>query len=237
MRQYFRIVGTGSYLPGAPVSAAEIERRVPLPEGWVSENTLVSFRHECVPPESVLTMAAEAASRALDDANLTWREIDLIIDGSTSCHQPIPCNSAVMQAVFGEEAQGIPCVDVHGTCLGFLLGLNIANALLAADQYRRILMVSSEAPLAAANWNEPESATILGDGAAVLILERREVAAPGAFRHQTFSQFQTDCEVRGGGHHIPAWRYTAQNDADFRFHMNGPKLFQTAARIRGSTDG
>lgn len=230
VRQHFCIVGSGSDLPGDPLSAADVERRAELPEGWIAKHTQVAFRHECVPPESLLSMAARAVSRALADAQLTLSEIDLIIDGSTSRHQPIPCNAAVLQAALGEAARGIPCVDVHGTCLGFILGLNIANALLGTGQYRRILIVCAEAPLTAANWHEAESATLLGDGAAAVVLERCEASAPWSFRHQTFSDCISDCEVRGGGHHLPAFRYTPENDADFRFHMDGPKLLQTALK-------
>ncbi|MCA9097082.1 MAG: hypothetical protein KDA36_01805, partial [Planctomycetaceae bacterium] len=159
-----------------------------------------------------------------------WSEIDLIIDASTSRHQPIPCNAAVLQSVLGPEVEGIPCLDVHGTCLGFLLGLNVANALLAAGQYRRILIACSESPLTAVNWSDPDSATILGDGAAAVVLEKAEERAPWSFQHETYSQFRDDCEVLGGGHHLPGFRYRPEDDLLYRFRMNGPKLYQTALR-------
>lgn len=213
------------------MSAEQIVQRAGIPAGWIAEHTQVEFRHECVAPESLLTMAVRAASRALEDASITWSQIDMIIDCSTSRHQPIPCNAAVLQAAIGNAAAGIPCVDVHGTCLGFLLGLNFANALLAAGDQRRILIVCSDAPLKAANWREPESATLLGDGAAAVILERTEPSTPWAFRHETFGQFRSDCELRGGGHALPAWNYSVEADADYRFHMDGPKLFQTALKL------
>ncbi len=230
MPQYFKIIGTGSYLPGQPVSAAEVERRAGLPDCWIEEHTQVTYRHECQPPESLLTMGRNAAMSALKDAAVSWKEIDLIIDGSTSRHQPIPCNAAVLQSVLGSDAEGIPCLDVHGTCLGFLLGLNVANALLASGQHNRILLVSSESPLAAANWADPESATILGDGAAAVVLERTDPMTPWGFRHQTFSQYRDDCEVLGGGHHLPGFKYRPEDDLLYRFRMNGPKLFKTALR-------
>lgn len=231
MRQHFRILGAGSDLPGKPVTAAEIERRARLPDGWIAEHTQVANRHECVSPESLASMATRAVGRALEDAQRQWSDIDLILDASTSRHQPIPCNSAVLQATFGPEAAGIPCFDVHGTCLGFLLAMNVANSLLTTGPHRRVLIVCSEATLTAANWNEPESATLLGDGAAAIILERTEPATPFCFRHQTFAEFRADCEVRAGGHDFPASRYSPACDAEYRFHMDGPKLLKTAMTL------
>lgn len=228
MRRHFLILGTGSYLPGEPISAAETERRASLQDGWIAEHTQVAFRHECVSPESLASMARHAVERALHDAQLGQQDIDLILDASTSRHQPIPCNAAVLQSALGPKAAGIPCFDIQGTCLGFLLAMNVANSLLATGPYRRVLIVASEATLTAANWNEPDSATLLGDGAAAVILERTEAAAPFGFRHQTFAEFRSDCEVRAGGHDFPATRYSLDCDAEFRFHMDGPKLLKTA---------
>ena len=230
MQKSFQIVGSGSDLPGSPVPAREIERRANLPDGWIDQHTMVHVRHECTSPETLLTMAKRAAERALSDAKLDWSAIDLIIDGSTSRYQPIPCNAAVFQAAIGPAAEGIACFDVHATCLGFLTAVNVANSLLAVGDTRRVLIVCSEAPLLAVNWSDPESATLLGDGAAAVVLERTTPSGGLWFRQQTFGEFQSDCELRGGSHRLPAWQHTAENHADYQFDMNGPKLFQTALR-------
>jgi len=228
MRQYFEILGTGSFLPGPGVTATQIERRGRLPLGWIEQHTRVAIRHECSNPESLASMAQKAITLAMEDAAVTWSDLDLLIDCSTSRHQPIPCNAAVLQSLFLPEADKLPCMDVHGTCLGFLLGLNVANALLATGAYRRILLVASEAPLTAANWDEPESATLLGDGAAAMIVGARPAAETYYFQHETYSEHLLECEVRGGGHTMPAFAYTPEEDSHYRFHMEGPRLFKTA---------
>jgi 3-oxoacyl-[acyl-carrier-protein] synthase-3 len=230
MWQHFEILGTGSHLPGTGVSATEIERRADLPAGWIDRHTQVSIRHECTPPQTLATMARQAIINALDDASLGWREIDLLIDCSTSRHQPIPCNAAIVKSCFYPEADRIPCMDVHGTCLGFMLGLNVANALLSTGNYQRILLVASEAPLAAANWTEPESSTLLGNGSAAIVLGRRAAQPTYFFQHETYSEHVQECQVRGGGHLLPAFEYTPDRDAEFRFQMEGPRLFRTALR-------
>lgn len=230
MHQWFKIVGTGSKLPGEPVSAADVESRHGLPVGWIAEHTQVADRTICEPPHTLVSMATSAIDHALNDAKLTLRDIDLIIDSSTSRSQPIPCNGALLSKALGPDAAGLPSFDVHGTCLGFLLGMNVANSLLATEQHQRILLVCSEAPLAAANWNDPESATLLADGAAAVVLRRSTNSLTGAFGQETYAGMFDMCAVRGGGHTLPAFTYHAENDADYRFHMNGPQLLKAALK-------
>jgi 3-oxoacyl-[acyl-carrier-protein] synthase-3 len=232
MWQNFEILGTGSDLPGTGVGADEVERRAGLPAGWVERHTQVTLRYECVRPETPADMARRAIVRAMEDARLTWREIDLLIDCSTSRQQPIPCNAAILLSRFRPDADGVPGMDVQGTCLGFLLGLNVANALLAdtGGTCRRILLVASEGAIAGADWNHPESATLLGDGAAAVIVGRREPQPTYFFRHETWPEHVEECQVIGGGQRLPPFDYTPERDAEFRFHMTGPRLLRIALK-------
>jgi 3-oxoacyl-[acyl-carrier-protein] synthase III len=226
--QHFRIAGTGIYLPSEVVSAEQVDSRMSAPVGWTASRSQVLTRYECLPPESVATMAGKACRAALQDAGRSIAEIDLIIDCSTSLYQPIPCNAAVYQSQLGPDAAGIPCVDVHGTCLGFVLALNMVNGLFATGAYRRVLLIASEAALAGVNWNEWESASLMSDGAAAVIVEACEPSESFVYRHQTFSEYRDACEVRSGGHRQGPFEYSPEHEADFRFSMNGAALFRVA---------
>ena len=174
IEQHFQLIGSGVYFPRRELDAEEIDKRLGKSPGWTRANIGVNRRFECAAPESIATMAAEAVTKAMDAAQLRWPEIDLILDCSTSRHRPIPCNAVHVQALFGADAQGIPCFDVQSTCLGFIVALHVANGLMRSGTYRHILISCSEAPLAAVNWREAESAALFGDGAAAFILKRSE---------------------------------------------------------------
>ena len=180
MQQHFTIIGTGLYLPPRRLTAEDIDRRAGLPDGWTRKHAGVLNRHECTPPETLASMALEAIGQALREAALDWSDLDLLIDGSTCRHQPIPCNAAYLQHARGPSAAGVPCMDIHSTCLGFILSLHAANALLATGMYRHIMLVCSETALKGVNWREPESACLMGDGAAAVLLRRTE---PGPTYH------------------------------------------------------
>ncbi|MCA9056896.1 MAG: ketoacyl-ACP synthase III [Planctomycetaceae bacterium] len=231
MQQHFEILGTGSELPGNPISAAEFEQQLNLPAGWIARHTQVEFRYAFPATETVASFAARAIRKAMLDAQITAGDVDLLIDCSTSRHQPIPCNAAVLLAELGPEGQGIAGMDVQGTCLGFLLGLNVANALLATSVYRHIVLICAEAALQAADPRDPESATLLSDGAAAAVLGRRQQPGDLRFLHQTFAEHLSLCQIRGGGSRLPSSLYSAETDADFRFQMDGPELALNALRL------
>ena len=230
MWQHFELIGSGLYFPNKHVSAEEIDKRAGLPAGWTRQHTGVLNRHECVAPESLANMAREAILSALNDAKLKLNDIDMLIDASTCHHQPIPCNAAIVQSCLGPQARGIPCLDVHSTCLGFVVALNVANGLLATDVCQRVVIVCSEAGLLGVNWNHPESAALMGDGASAVVLQRAGKTPTYRFCQQTFTEHLPLCQIRGGGHIFPPTEYSAETDEAFRFSMNGPKLFRVACK-------
>jgi len=231
MQQNFKIVGSGSYLPQGRLTAKEIDNKINKPAGWTKRKFGNIQRHQCRLPETMGSMANAAASEAMNDAKLSWNSIDLIIDASTCRHQPIPCNAAILQNQFGEEASGIPCFDIQSTCLSFMIALNTANHLLQEESnYQNILIISAEAGLAGVNWSSPESACIFSDGAAAVVLQKSLSGSSCHFTHQTYASHVDICSVKGGGHSLPVFDYTEENDDLYRFQMDGPNLYKIARK-------
>ncbi len=228
MWQHFTIAGSGLYLPRQALSAEDVDGRAGLESGWTRAHTGVLKRHECSGPETLASMAQAAMSAALQDADASWSDVDLLLDASTTRHQPIPCNAAVLQSWVGAAAHGIACMDVQGTCLGFILALHVANALLASGAYRNILIVCAEAPLMGVDWNQPESACLMGDGAAAVLVRRAAPSPTFFFAHETFGQYLDACQIPAGGHRVPPNRFSPETEAQFRFHMDGSQLLRAA---------
>ena len=230
MLQHFSIVGSGFHLPGRRLTAEDVDERASMPRGWTRANVGVLDRYECVEPDTLATMACAAIAGAMAEASLQWRDVDLILDASNCRHQPIPCNAAYLQSELGAVADGIPCMDVQSTCLGFIVALHVANGLFAGGGYRHILIVCSEQALLGVDWSEPESACLMGDGAAAVVLARAEPTPGYFYLQQTHGQHRDTCSIRGGGHVLPVTHYTPERESEFRFHMDGPQLMRTAAR-------
>ena len=119
---------------------------------------------------------------------------------------------------------------MHASCLGFLTALNAVNGLFASGAVRRALIVCAETPLVGVNWDEPESACLMGDGAAAFVLEVEENPQACAFCFETFAEGARLCEVRGGGHRLPPTAYTADQRGAFQFHMDGKAVHRFASQ-------
>ena len=226
--QNFRISGSGSYLPRRQLAAEELDRRCGMAEGWCRQHVGVLTRHECMLPETMISMGAEAIRLAMEDAGVHWHEIDMLIDCSTSQFRPIPCNAAHFQQSFGSAAAAVPCFDIHSSCLGSLVAIQLLNGLFGQGVCRNAILVASESGVGGVNYDEPESACLIGDGAAALVLSQSPSPSVLGYSHQTFAEHLELCRVEGGGHHLPVFQYTAEREAEYRFHMNGPAVFRVA---------
>jgi len=230
MLQHFRITGSGRMVPAHRITSEELDGRLGLSPGTTFRRTGVHTRYEAREPENAATMTRTVVAAALAEAGCGLTGIDQIIDASLCLQQPIPCNAALVQESLGPEAAGIPCMDVHASCLGFVAALRVANGLFASQAANRILVVCAETPLKGVNWAEPESACLMGDAATAYVLEAMTPRPACVFRMETFAEGANLCVVEGGGHRLPSYAYSTEQHARYCFHMEGREVHKMAAR-------
>lgn len=219
-----RLASTGLYLPPRVQTAAELAPWVGRSEEWILSRTGVRERR--VADEPVERMGAAAAREALGDGPPP----DLILNASTTPRQVLPDTSVFIQRELGFD--GIPSNTVHATCLSFVVALHHAAALIEVGAYRRVLLVSAEIGTIGRNPAEPESAVLLGDGAAAAVVEPSPPGSSSrllAWSMATYPRGAPLTEVRGGGTHRhpnnPATQVT-----DNLFTMDGPGIYRMARR-------
>jgi 3-oxoacyl-[acyl-carrier-protein] synthase III len=219
-----RIASIASYAPPRVETAAELAPRISTTEEWIVTRTGVRERR--ISDEPVEVMGARAARAALSPGEAP----DLILNASVSMRQALPDTAVYFERELGLE--GIPSFSVHASCLSFVAALHTASVLVAAGAYRRVLVVSAERGSFARNLAEPESAALLGDGAAAAVLEptpKGEASELVGWRMKTWPEGAALTEVRGFGQtHSP-------NDPATRpehnlFSMDGPGVYRMAIR-------
>ena len=232
-----RIVATGKYLPDNPVTAADLEAKMGLEPGWVARRSGVAVRY-FAKDETASQMGAKAAQRALDAAGLAYEDLDCIVGVSGTQEQAIPCGAALVQRALGKGGSGTPAFDVNSTCLSFVTGLDTVSYLIAAGRYNRVMFVASEIASVALDWKERESATILGDGAAAVIVERAELGSGVGVvcaRMETLSDHAELTQTRGGGtkHHPRGYAgdLAAYTEEYCLFEMDGKAVFKLSANV------
>ncbi len=226
-----KIIGVGRYLPTRVVSSHEVEVLCNLPAGWIEQRSGVRERR-WADGETSSFMGAEAAKEAITDAGLSLTDIDLILNASGTPEQAIPDGGPLIQRQLGLESSGIACMSVHATCLSFLVALDMSANLLATGRYQRILIVSSEIASVGININEPESASLIGDAAAAVVVARTpvdEAACLQTARLETYGKGAYLTAINGGGSrkhpHNPMTK-----PEDNLFHMEGPQVLRMSLR-------
>ena len=218
----FRIVGTGSFFPEHIETAEDLAPKIGRSAQWIKSRTGVLERR--IADEHMDTMAAKAARGALGDGP----DPDLIVNASLTPMQLIPDSSVFIQKAL--ELEGVPSFSVHATCMSFMVGLNLCSAMIGAGTYKRILLVSSERGSVCRDMDHPESAALIGDGAAAAVIEPSPVGESGgmlAWSMGTWSSGSDLAELPGCGTvRHPNHDHTTPSDNLFR--MRGPRLYKLA---------
>ena len=113
-----RFCGTGSCVPDYVMDNDGVAKLVETSDSWIRERTGIARRHIAV-KETTVSMANEAAKRALDNAGVLPEELDLILMSTISSDVIIPCGACEVQKAIG--ADKAVCFDLNGACTGFEL--------------------------------------------------------------------------------------------------------------------
>ena len=141
---YARIAGTGSYLPGQPVTNADlVARGIDTSDEWVVGRTGIHARHLAEAGVNASDLAYEAALRAIDAAAVQADEIDLIIVATSTPDYIFPSTAALLQSKLGVRNNGA-AFDVQAVCSGFVYALSIAEKFIRSGSHRKALVVGSE---------------------------------------------------------------------------------------------
>lgn len=225
-----RILATAQALPARVVPTAEVAALCGVPEGVAEARTGVRERRWLSGSETALSLGAEAARRALAAAGLEAGDVDVLLNASGSQLQPIPDGAPLYARELG--VRGRAAYSLHATCLSFLVALEHAALLLHTGRARHILIVSSEAGSLGLNFAQPESALLIGDGAAAVVLGRAEREDQGieAALFETYPEGADHTRIPGGGSlrspHLPD-----VTPGELLFDMQGLQVLRLASGI------
>ncbi|MGE3308789.1 MAG: 3-oxoacyl-ACP synthase, partial [Limisphaerales bacterium] len=73
------VTGVGSYVPSRVLTNADLSRMVDTNDEWITTRTGIRERRIAAEDEATSDLAAKAALRAMESANVTADQVDLII--------------------------------------------------------------------------------------------------------------------------------------------------------------
>ena len=181
--------------------------------------------------ETQLDLAEAAIQVALENANLSIKDIDCLVSASAVGVQPIPCTAALIHERVA-KGLSIPAMDINTTCTSFISALSTMSYLIEAGEYRRVLIVSSEVGSLGLNPKQKESYELFGDGAVAFIFQASDKdKGVIASLQRTWSEGAHDTEIRGGLTSYQPKEYSEETKTNFMFDMKGKKILLLSARV------
>ena len=169
-----RVAGTGSFLPGNPVTNNDlVARGIDTSDEWVVERTGIHQRHLAAPEVTSSELAYEASLRAIAAAGIEPSDIDLIIVATSTPDYIFPSTAALLQARLG-ITNGGAAFDLQAVCTGFAYALATAEKFIRSGSHKRALVVGAEVFSRILDWNDRGTCVLFGDGAGAVVLEASE---------------------------------------------------------------
>lgn len=175
-----RIAGTGMSLGDRVVTNADMTQWMDTSEEWIEQRTGILERRWVAEGQKPSDLAREATHQALADASLDVADVDCILLATLSGEHDFPGTAFFLHEAI--DAGEIPCIDLRAQCSGFLYALQMADALIVAERYRRVLVLGCEVHSTGLDVSTEgrDVAVIFGDGAGAVVLEGVDAdAGPG----------------------------------------------------------
>jgi 3-oxoacyl-[acyl-carrier-protein] synthase-3 len=166
-------------VPPRVVTNDDLSKLMDTSDEWIRQRTGIEQRRHVDAGMTPSDLAFEASRKALDAAGITAKDIDFILVATLSPEHYFPGTCSFLQAKLGlDTTSGL---DIRAQCSGFIYGLEMAQALIASGQYRRILLVGVEVQSVALDFTDRgrDTAALFGDAAGAVILEPAKNAAHG----------------------------------------------------------
>ena len=163
------VKGYGGYLPKRVLTNEDLAKVVDTTDEWIATRTGIKERRIAAKGELTSTMGTAAARAALATAGIDPKDIDLIVLATSTPDQTFPATAVTIQADLG-ITQGA-AFDVQAVCSGFVFALTTADNYLKSGEFRRALVIGSEAFSRILDWDDRGTCVLFGDGAGALVVE------------------------------------------------------------------
>jgi 3-oxoacyl-[acyl-carrier-protein] synthase-3 len=253
------IIGTGHFVPGAPVSNDALARVMETNDEWIQARTGIRQRYYAADGQGPSDLALEASKLALEDAGVTAADIDYIIFATMTPEHFFPGSGPLLGAKLG--IAGVPALDIRQQCAAMPYAFQLANGLVKSGAAKTILLVGADVHAGFMPWTDwdvvrsdvereiaPEAyeratkhrglAVIFGDGAAAMVLRQSEALYGGFVGAELHSdgRFYDHLYVPGVGfRQIPYVTPESLRADEHIPHMAGPSLLKKAVQTLSRT--
>ena len=165
------ISGTGRYVPEHVMTNEDLAKLVETSDEWIASRTGIKERR-ITTGEKTSDLAYKASLKALRNANLEGKDIDLIICATISPDSFMPSVACIVQDKLG--ATNAAAFDLTAACTGLIYAMVTGAQFIENGMYQNILVVGSETLSKILDWEDRGTCVLFGDGAGAVVLTATE---------------------------------------------------------------
>ena len=222
------ISGIASYVPDRVLTNDDLSKMVDTSHEWIVERTGIEERRVADEKAASSDLGIQAALKALEDANTSPEEIDLVLVATATPDYLFPSTACIIQEAIG--AKNAAAFDLEAGCSGFVYGLVTGGSFIISGAYKKVLVIGTETLSKIIDWEDRNTCVLFGDGAGACVLERCEEGyGILSFELGADGSGGETLMVPAGGSKKPASLETVEN-RDHYLKMDGREVFKFAAR-------
>ena len=230
-KRKIKITGSGFYAPPKVLTNLDLEKMVDTSDEWIVTRTGIRERRIASRKQATSDLAIKACKKALKDARLKVKDIDLIITATSTPDTIFPSTACWVQK--GLKADCIPAFDISAGCTGFLYGMILADSLILCGKHKRILLVGGELLTKVTNWKDRNTCVLFGDAAGAFVIEESNDESGMLSSYWKADGYLGDLLILpGGGTRHPATHETIDQDLHY-LYMKGNEVFKHAVKRMG----
>ena len=228
MRQNQRasITGIGSYLPDKVLTNYDLEKMVDTTNDWIIQRTGIKERRIVENGVTTSDIATQASLRAMEDAGVSPKDLDMIITSTITPDHIFPSTSCYIQQKIG--ATRACAFDILAACAGFIYAMSIGQSFINSGAMKTVLVVGAECLSKITDYTDRSTCVLFGDGAGAVIIQRNPV------KHEILSSIlaadgsEADVLIMpGGGARNPASLESVQQRLHY-IQFRGKEVFKLA---------
>ncbi|MFB7897878.1 beta-ketoacyl-ACP synthase III [Streptomyces xiamenensis] len=218
-----RILGVGAYRPTRVVGNDEICERMGSSDEWIRRRSGIVSRRFAGPDETVITMAVEAASKAIARSGIHPSDVGMVLLATMSFLEQGSAAAPRVAHQLGARSAG--SLDVAAACSGFCYALGLADSLVRSGDVLNVVVIGSEKMSDIVDPGDRGTAFLFGDGAGAVVVGPSDTPGIGPV------VWGSDGERHHMIAHDRTWLATRDTPGPWpTLRMTGPEVFRWASR-------
>jgi 3-oxoacyl-[acyl-carrier-protein] synthase-3 len=217
------VAGLAAHVPERVMANAELERLIETSDAWIVERTGIRERHVAEPGTATFELGVVAGRAALEAADVSPADVDLVMVASSSPDAPFPSMACRVQERLGTVNAW--AFDLLAACTGLLYEAAIADSMIACGRAETVLVIGAEVLSRILDWSDRSTCVLLGDAAGALVV--RPARSGGGFLSWSLGADGREWDLLVYGDHAEKGAY-AVGDCNARFKMKGRETYMFA---------